>query len=84
MKYRFLSSVAFHGVHILFKNGPLAFLMLLVVFRKPENSVTQKCSVTGLNSFSLLNNSPFSLIQHNFSNRSCHVQIAGGREPLGR
>lgn len=61
-----------------------AFLMLLVVFIKPENSVTQKCSVSGLNSFSSLIKCPFSLIQHNFSSRSCHVQIAGEGEPLGR
>lgn len=67
-----------------FTNGPPGFLMLLVVFRKPENSVTQKCSATSLNSFFLLSNSLFSLIQHNFSNRSCHVEIAGEGEPLGR
>lgn len=58
--------------------------MLLVVFRKPENKVTQKCSVIGLSSFSLLNNSTFSLIQYNFNNRSCHVQIAGAGEPFCR
>lgn len=60
-----------------------AFLMPLVVFRKPENSVTQKFSVSGLNSFSSLK-CLFSLIQHNFSSRSCHVQITGEGEPLGR
>lgn len=58
--------------------------MLRVVFRKLVKSVMQKCFVTGLNSFSLHNNSLFSLVQHRFSNRSCQVQITRESEPFGR
>lgn len=78
------SSFSWWSHYIFFYLKKNAFLMLLVVFRKPENRVTQKCSVIGLSSFSLLNNSTFSLIQHNFNNMSCHVQIAGAGEQFCR